>query len=120
MNGRTPREILIELSERFYKQIFGDDCWARWLNQTIAETRPERVAVADLGFQCEIDTLAAAAERTVLVRLARPGRTFARDSRRYVVPVPGVETFEIGADTYEELIQKADAMMRVILSEGVS
>lgn len=113
LGEHTPREVLIRLSEGYFKPLFGVDFWAQQLAQFIRRERPPRAVVTDLGFPYEVAPLAATSDRTVLFRVYRPGFTYAGDSRGYVVD-SGLETYEILAETVPELTAKVDMAMRMI------
>lgn len=82
LNGYSVREFLIGLSERYMKPEFGDDIFARLLHHRILrrDPQPRFVVVDDCGFDSEVDSV----PRPFVVRVNRPGTSFAGDSRNYV------------------------------------
>jgi len=83
LNGASVRDFLIDLSQNYMKVKYGDDIFGRWLmHRTLRDpvTNPDYVVVDDGGFAPEIE---AVTNRTV-IRVVRPGCSFARDSRGYV------------------------------------
>jgi hypothetical protein len=85
--GRTGRQLMIDASESFLKEVYGQEIMANLLitrNQGCAEN--SLLLIRDSGFQCEIDPLLYwAGERNLfLVRVSRAGCDFNNDSREWV------------------------------------
>jgi len=85
LQGLTPRQVLIALGERWAKPLFGQDIFGR--------LAPKWGVVTDLGFRAEAEALVQPG-RTFLVRVYRPGCSFANDSRSYV------DLSDLGVPTY--------------------
>lgn len=85
LNGYSLREGLIHLSERYVKERYGDDIFGRWLVHRSLRFPAKKVQfyiVDDGGFEDEIR----AVPNAFIVRIVRPGRDFAKDSRNYINP----------------------------------
>ena len=91
-NGKTPRELMIHISEKFVKPFFGDDYFgtsvANYIKHQEEEVIGEDVVwiIPDSGFQGEFDALKAVhGDRIVLISFWREGHdTFVGDSRGWV------------------------------------
>ena len=89
-NGRTPRELMIHISENYVKPFFGEDYYGKATADSIKqheERYSERAwVIPDGGFQGEFDAFKEIhGDRVVLVQLYREGHeTFAGDSRNWV------------------------------------
>jgi hypothetical protein len=83
LNGYTPREFLIDLSENYMKVRYHDDIFGRLLlHRTIRlDPIPDLVIIDDGGFASERDALG---HKARVVRVTRPGRSFSGDSRMYL------------------------------------
>lgn len=101
--GRTPREVYIEVSERLLKPLHGPGVFGRlWLRSARrAVARGARLlVVSDSGFadEAQAGPIALAGPANVLlVRIHRPVRGFAGDSRGYL-DLPGIETVDLVND----------------------
>lgn len=109
--GRTPREVMIGLSERFYKPMFGSDVFGHLANETVKQwdaLHQEGIVFSDSGFMAEatvlVDHWGPGAIR--VVRLNRKGCSFDGDSRGFLnadrlgVPVTNIQN---DSDTICEL-----------------
>lgn len=81
LNGLTPRRALIELIEGHIKPYYGEDFLTTSLLARNAKYSGV-VVLDDSGQQLECDGIHR--ELTTIVRIERPGYTFAGDSRRYL------------------------------------
>lgn len=84
LNGLTPRQFLIDISERCIKPMMGDSYFGR---AVLAELYKAPVTVfSDSGFQAELDCVITelGAENVLVVRIERPGCNFNIDSRNYL------------------------------------
>lgn len=97
-HGRTPRECYIQMSEQFFKPLFGEDIFGRLLAQSLPSSLTKGsveevnvLAIKDSGFGPEARSLLQYIEESfprvrvkpVVVRIYRPGCSFDRDSRSY-------------------------------------
>ena len=121
LNGRTPRESYIAMSEQFIKPLLGD----RWFGERLAESievedegSSDVVLVPDSGFATEAEVLMERWPGDVrLLRLHRPGRTFAGDSRSHLdLDVPSMDLHNAG--TIDDFAAKLGAVADW-LSEGM-
>lgn len=108
--NQTPRQVLIRLSEGFYKPLFGADFFGHMMKariNSIANFGYTGVAVSDCGFDEEIKPLwkVFGAENVRVVRLYRSHCDFQDDSRAYVYAHehPGVEVTDYHNTTMERL-----------------
>jgi hypothetical protein len=83
LNGYTPREFFIHLSEKYIKDRYGDDAFGRWLEHRILrlDPLPNLVIIDDGGFYEERSALGAYAR---VVRITREGKTFEGDNRNFL------------------------------------
>lgn len=113
LQGYTPREFLIDLSEHYIKRRYGDDFYGRALLHRVLrlDPLPAVVIVDDSGFDEERDALKGH-ER--VVRISRPGKTFAGDSRKYLE----FPQFALSNDgTLEDLENKLDILSDWIVEQ---
>ena len=86
----TPREWLIEVSEKVYKPRYGDSVWADALTQSILEDDEHNVfLIPDLGFDVEVEALLSlqqAGYDVIIMKVKREGFTYDGDSRKDVDP----------------------------------
>lgn len=84
--GLTPRNIYIEVSERYFKPVHGNDFFGTVLAEALARSNHEAVAISDSGFDIElIPLIERFGENSItVVRLHRDGCSFRGDSRNYV------------------------------------
>lgn len=84
--GVTPREAMMELSERYLKNVYGKDLLGRALVYRSSKGHSSsihRVVVLDsAGFSDETDLVPR--DDSVLIRVFRPGYNFDSDSRGYI------------------------------------
>lgn len=93
-NGKTPRELMIHISENYTKPFFGKDYYGKWLAKYIENTEEnlgEQRAwvIPDGGFQPEFDAFKRIlGDRVHLIRIEREGhRDFSGDSRNWIYDV---------------------------------
>lgn len=81
--GVNGRQLMIDVSEKFLKQVYGQTIMARIWASRLPITGPCVVLVPDCGFQVEVDVITAmfGAENFYLARVNRPGCDFSGDSR---------------------------------------
>ena len=86
LGGMSPREVQIELSERFCKHLFGEDFFGRTAARAIYSTPAKVVTVSDAGFQVEVAPLMEQFKfaNIYLLELHRDECNFDNDSRSYL------------------------------------
>lgn len=100
LNGHSPREFLIHISEVYIKPFFGTDHFGKELASSIEflENRAEREIawfIPDGGFNEETPALVEKfPERLVCIQFTRDGLTFEGDSRGWITNVPRTITLE--------------------------
>ena len=83
LNGKSPRQFMIWISEDVIKPQFGNQYFGVRMVEQIRET-DDPVIVTDGGFPEEIKPLISAGFEVNLCRLHRTGYTFEGDSRDYL------------------------------------
>jgi hypothetical protein len=83
---RTGRELMIDVSEKFLKSVYGQEIMAELLFAQLSEFTGVAL-IRDTGFQVEIDTLARVVghRQLYVARLRRKDCDFSNDSREYVI-----------------------------------
>lgn len=83
LQGYSPREFLIDLSESYLKKRYQDDFFGRLLEHRILriDPLPDFVVIDDVGFHEEVHTLGYTLR---IIRVTRPGKTFQGDSRNFL------------------------------------
>lgn len=100
LNGHSPREFLIHISETFIKPFFGDGYFGKELATTIEfmENRYEEEKtwiIPDGGFNSEIVVLQEMfKDRVICLQFTREERTFEGDSRGYITNANRTITLE--------------------------
>ena len=82
----TLRQFLIDLSEKFFKPLYGNDVFGNILWTEAKNAANKHVLVSDCGFNSEVDRVVHSAGRAncIIVRIHRNGHTFSGDSRSYL------------------------------------
>lgn len=83
--GRTWREVLIQLSEDFFKPLFGQRYFGEAMLTALCGAEAAGVThavITDSGFPEEAEPLLVPGWHVHHVRLSRPGHTYEGDSRR--------------------------------------
>lgn len=85
-HGKSPRELMISISEDYCKPNFGVDFFGKVAAQSVANTTQELCVFSDSGFPEEANVLIDqfGAENVCVVRFTRKGKTFAGDSRNFL------------------------------------
>lgn len=83
LNGKSPRQFMIWISEKVIKPQFGNQYFGRRMVEQIREC-DDPVIITDGGFSDEIKSLIGAGFEVHICRLHRDGYTFAGDSRNYL------------------------------------
>lgn len=101
LNGHTPREFMIHISEKFIKPFFGDDYFGKWVADYITFHEQDRESemvwvIPDGGFQVEVEALLKVfGDRVKVLQITREGfNSFYGDSRGWVSTSKGVEKFD--------------------------
>jgi hypothetical protein len=123
--GETPRNLYIGFSELLMKPLFGDAVFGQMLvNEIVTLEEVSKVdkepgadfyLVSDSGFTPEAKAIVDhfGVYNVMLVRLHRPGYTFAGDSRGYI-ELPGVKTKDY--DLGPNLSELEDVVARLFIS----
>lgn len=91
-HGKTPRSVLISLSEQWAKPMFGKEIYGeiagRYLSKTFGDDgyENELIIVSDCGFEEELQGLFkfVPPEKCGIFRIQREGASYKSDSRGYV------------------------------------
>lgn len=86
LHGRTPREVLIDISENFLKPRFGNEFLGELLARRINYSPCQWATVSDSGFTEEARPLLSKFSRqnVFCIQLSRDGTSFVNDSRSYI------------------------------------
>ena len=86
LGNRTGRQLMIDVSERFLKAVYGQTIMADLLIARNSRIGPAVLLVRDCGFQCEVDPLESwvGVNNLYMVQMFREGCDFSDDSREYV------------------------------------
>lgn len=98
--GHSYRDVQISFSERYMKIVFGQEVFGHLAVRKIGNLRGSLLVCSDSGFACEAGPVldAIGRENTLLIRVHRPGKTFAVDSRS-PIELDGVITIDIHNDS---------------------
>lgn len=102
LGGKSPRQIMIWISEEVIKPVFGDRHFGNLAAEKVDKMQGCKIVFSDGGFPSEIIPLIEYGHDVHLVRLHREGYSFEGDSRNYI-RLPGL----IG-DFYHEYDLKLD------------
>lgn len=82
----TLRQFLIDLSEKFFKPLYGPEVFAHLLWGEVKKSSSKLFVISDCGFQGEVTRLVsnAGVKNCILYRLHRDGHDFTNDSRSYI------------------------------------
>lgn len=94
--GQSYVDTQISLSEHWAKEFFGITVFGKLASRSIASSASQLFVCSDSGFDYETEPLIRliGKQNTLLIRLHRPGKTFAGDSRSYI-DLPGVTTLDL-------------------------
>ena len=84
LNGLTPRQALIHVSENVYKPRYGLDYFGQAAAKACVDQNSRFTVFSDGGFDEEIEPLQEVFDVVLIVRLHREGYTFEGDSRSYL------------------------------------
>lgn len=97
--GHSYRDVQISFSENWMKVLFGDKVFGHLAARKTGNLCASLLVCSDSGFASEagpvLDTIGR--ENTLLIRVHRPGKTFAGDSRSFI-ELDGVKTIDIDND----------------------
>lgn len=85
--GKSIRQVMIDLSEKFVKPLYGQDFWSRRADVSIHQWEDTVTIITDFGFPPEREFFAGeyGLNCNLLVRLHRDGFDFRSDSRDYLL-----------------------------------
>lgn len=90
LDGKSPRDAMIFVSEKIIKPSMGDDYFGRALADKISQSQNRLFCCSDSGFSDELKPLIGELERenVRVFRIFRDGHTYEKynDSRRYLSP----------------------------------
>jgi Ni2+-binding GTPase involved in maturation of urease and hydrogenase len=113
LGGMSPREALIDTSERIIKPKKGKDYFGRKVAEVAAQRPPEDVIIiSDGGFKEEIEPLLETHHRVVIIHLHRPGCTFDGDSRSYINVGGAHYDCIVNDGTIDEAVEAAERIIR--------
>ena len=118
LNGMSPREAMIWLSEDVIKPQLGLAAFGQWALQRYQQAGHALTVYSDSGFGAEAGVLVEALgpENCLLLRLYRDGCTFKKDSRNYLGLI-GVTAIEVRNDgTCEQFENSVGTIVRHWLS----
>lgn len=84
---RTGRELMIDVSERFLKPVYGQDVMAKLLRASVPDGFDGLLLIKDSGFQCEVGPIIewVGAANLLVCQVLRDGYdSFENDSREWV------------------------------------
>lgn len=120
LNGKTFRRFMIDMSEVFVKNVYGQDFWARLLyarNQSWWHGVPSILLVTDIGFPAEVEFLCEHSAHMINVRVDRSGCDFSTDSRGYCsAQVYGGQDVALSNDG--TLQEAAEHILKVMYKSG--
>lgn len=122
--GCSGRQLLIDVSERFIKPLYGQATLVQLMIDSIPEGFPEDgiVLVRDSGFQIEVDPIISIVgpRRVMVVRIHREGCTFMGDSREWVYhPVYSLDMDVQNNGTLDDLAVEAGRLFgRLVNQKG--
>lgn len=106
----TLRQFLIDLSEKFFKPLYGEEVFANLLWDEAKQSASKLFLVSDCGFVLENERTArnAGSINCLLIRIHRNNCNFTNDSRSYI-NIPSVKTLDIPNN-----LTRHDLTMRVL------
>ncbi len=108
------RQALIYTSETKIKPVHGKMYYGQRLAQTIADSDASIFICSDGGFDHEIIPLLDAGLRVRIMRIDRPGYTFANDSRSYISDEFVLAASESGYDIFMTDFANAESYAKFI------
>lgn len=118
-HGTTPRLAYIQFSEQFAKPLFGRRYFGERLADALSPHKDDLAAalVTDSGFVEEAQALVDrfGVENVVLVRLSRPGASFAGDSRSYWDPPESMRGIQVLPLRNDGPLESLDVLARQVL-----
>ncbi|QDH46525.1 hypothetical protein LAh8_87 [Aeromonas phage LAh_8] len=120
LNGKTPRELMIHISENYIKPFFGDTYFGEQVSKQIEfyeYSREEEFSwvIPDGGFDSETEhMLKLLGERLVCIQFTRDNKNFDNDSRNWIKNIDNT----IWIDHPGEPEQMADLVIEVLTKQG--
>lgn len=107
LQGKTPREVLIEVSEKVIKPFYGKDYFGKRVVKEMYN--PDNVyLLSDGGFPEELHGIMEkiGPENLLVIRIMSEGKNFDNDSRRYLTKedIPGVKIVDIQNNFDEQFL----------------
>lgn len=107
--GLTPRQAYINVSELYFKPVHGKNIFGKILADELDKYNWEINVISDSGFAEEAQVLIDkyGEDNIILIRVNRPGFTFAGDSRNYIdlgINICNIDITNNGDDSYLTLI----------------
>jgi len=84
LNGMSPREALIHVSQNIIKPRYGKDYFGNFAAYACSENNSQKAVFSDGGFPEEIEPLLTVFSRVVIFHLHKENASFTGDSRDYV------------------------------------
>lgn len=110
--GRTPRDVLIEFSERYAKLSFGNGIFGKLcLRRNPGDWI---VIITDGGFQAEVNELEKAGCDCLVVQVCRTGLSFSGDSREWVAAchhTVKVSTDDDVTESFQHLVSATESWL---------
>jgi hypothetical protein len=104
--GHSPRSAMIWLSEEVMKPTYGINIFGHLAVNQLRDMAAD-VIFSDCGFTHELEPLEEhlGSRNMLIVRLHRPGKTFAGDSRGYIVAT-AIPTIDIHNDSHLDRLEE--------------
>jgi len=111
LNGLTPREALIHVSETIIKPTYGKDFFGRAQAQACYDHDSQKAVFSDGGFKEEMEPLLGMFENVIIFHLFKSGTSFEGDSRNYVSGFPN--TFALVIVDEKPVMALAEILLKV-------
>ena len=111
LNGLTPREALIHVSETVIKPTYGKGYFGRAQAQVCFDRNSQKAVFSDGGFKEEVVPLLGIFETVVIFHLHKEGASFEGDSRAYVTGFP--TTFRLDIVEGNPYLAVAEILLKV-------
>lgn len=116
--GLSPRQAYINVSEIYFKPIYGKKIFGTILAQELDKYEWEIVAISDSGFVEEAEVLIDkyGKENILLIRIEREGYTFKEDSRNYIDLGDEICNITINNDGTENYLKIIESLVDSIVN----
>lgn len=116
--GLTPRQAYINVSELYFKPVHGNDIFGKILADELDKYDWEINVISDSGFKEEAEVLIKkyGKENIILIRIIRPGFTFAGDSRNYIDLGPDICNIDITNNTDDSYLLAINVILEQIIN----